>query len=869
MQMIKEYKPRLVLSLIITIVLFSYLNPPSVSAEIIEGTERIFLKIEDERIESGDIDSAPSYTHVFEYNGKIGIDYRFFYPVNGPLGGSAGYHEGDWEGVKVIIDKEAEEIIQIKPSAHGSENGWLNPSEFSFTNGRFNVYSAKYSHANYPTIGTHTRKLGGVDFILPDDHTNKGPLWDIKNKIALLPNSDTSEHPWMDFKGYWGATGSEVTPPFDPGALIGTESPKFGLGNAWFRNEAGASNSSEITDLVVENRDLAMYYARQFAPNVYLHDEDPYGPSSVEAFLAASSLNKYYVSSLAGSLVEITEELIPKGSVNKWSLVGKEMPPVYPIELEGISNDGNIMEVDWSIIQPLGSANTLTLKREKLYPDGVWRYTNYDVTGLTHWEKESDWDTDYRVTLFVENQDKVLYETPVEYYTMPAPPAPENVTSQLVGDESSGFGIKLRWDEVPLASQSHQFGINGYVVYRDGKEIGRVTSDQTSFTDFDVVKEQTYNYELKSEGVRNKLSANATSLSAGIYFIDNTWIASSVRGDLGVFLYKDNNYLGEYIKLEPGEYPSLADIPLGDVTANNCLSSMAINYNYRVTVFEDEDFKGGSHTFNYNDESFSDENLNDKISSIIIEDTQEITMPTVSVSNSSTDAITLTIDSPVYEDLTIEDYVIERDGKRIERISLDAEGTHRIQFIDDTVEPNKQYTYRVHSMYSYDYENDGWNASVLAQSYKSPVVTAYTYQNLVDSNFMNFNNWRKNSVDVDARSIMFAPDGSFAQTLTPSTINGKVSLYDIDINQKGNKYTFGVWMKADVPHEAQIKIQNTSNTESTGAVVEVTNSWKYFTITTENAFTTDDGLTLVIWPGKHNGTTHSVHASGPNLYLKN
>ncbi|MEI5909136.1 Vps62-related protein [Bacillus spongiae] len=870
----RKNKHRLVLSLIITaIFLFSYLKPTAVSAEIVEGSERIFLKIEDEGIKNGNIGSAPAYTQVLEYDGKIGINYRFFYPVNGPLGGSAGYHEGDWEGVKVIIDKETEEIIQIRPSAHESETGWLNPSEFSFTNGRFNLYSAKYSHANYPTVGTHSRYFEGIDFLLPDDHTNKGPLWDIKNKIVLLSKSDTSEAPWMDFNGYWGATGSEITIPFDPGAIIGTESPKFGLGKGWFRDETGASSSSQLTDLVIENNDLAMYYAMQFAPNVYLHDEDPYGPSSVEAFLAASSLNKYYLSTYkwTGDIFEITEELIPHGSVNMWSLVGKDTPPVYPVEIKNITNDSNRMQIDWEFIQHLGSADTLTLKREKLYPDGTWKYTNYDVTGQVDWENESDWDTDYRVKLIIKNGDnKVLYETPWKHYTMPPPPAPKNVTSRLLGDETSGFGIQLRWDDVPLALQSHQFGINGYVIYRDGEEIGRVASDQTSFDDFDVVQEHTYKYEVKSEGVNENLSTDVTSITAGIYFIDNVWLTSSSRTDNGVFLYRFTDYQGEYIELEPGEYPSLANISLGDVTADNRLSSLVINSGsyegYRVTVYEEEDFKGASYSFNVDDNSFKDENLNDKISSIKVEVRQDLTTPTVSLVKKDTGSVTLNIDSPNYNDLTLVRYHIERDGKSIGSVNIN-DNQSSVQFVDDTVEPGKQYSYTAVTAYTYVVNE---NSAGFEYSNDSKALKLSTYervQNLLNQNSINdfkHSSWKKNGVSVGNSSVL-APDGSLAQKLTPATVNSEISQYDIDINQEGNKYVFGVWLKADVPHQAQIKIQNTSNVESTGVKVDVTSDWQYFTVTSENAFTTDDGLTVVIWPGAYNGTTDSVYAWEPEL----
>ncbi|MDX8365360.1 phage head spike fiber domain-containing protein [Cytobacillus sp. IB215665] len=139
-------------------------------------------------------------------------------------------------------------------------------------------------------------------------------------------------------------------------------------------------------------------------------------------------------------------------------------------------------------------------------------------------------------------------------------------------------------------------------------------------------------------------------------------------------------------------------------------------------------------------------------------------------------------------------------------------------------------------------------------------------QNLLDQYSINdftHSSWSNTDVSVSYGSVT-APDSTLAQKLTPASVNKGVQQY-VDINSDGNKYTFGVWLKADEPHDAQIKIQNHNNTESTGIKVEVTTDWQYFSVTSDKPFTTNGGVTVVLWPGAYNGTTDSVYAWGAEL----
>ncbi|OEH91152.1 phage head spike fiber domain-containing protein [Bacillus solimangrovi] len=162
---------------------------------------------------------------------------------------------------------------------------------------------------------------------------------------------------------------------------------------------------------------------------------------------------------------------------------------------------------------------------------------------------------------------------------------------------------------------------------------------------------------------------------------------------------------------------------------------------------------------------------------------------------------------------------------------------------------------------SYPYSTDDYRAiEIYENGLRIPeqnLLDQYSFNDFTDSS------WSKNDVSVGFTSVT-APDGSPAQKLTPATNKSGIQQY-VNINSDGNKYTFGIWLKADEPHQAQIKVQNKNNSESTGVKVDVTTDWQYFSVTSEKPFSTNDGVTVVLWPGAYNGTTDYVYASGAKL----
>ncbi|MDP5274166.1 hypothetical protein [Chengkuizengella axinellae] len=106
------------------------------------------------------------------------------------------------------------------------------------------------------------------------------------------------------------------------------------------------------------------------------------------------------------------------------------------------------------------------------------------------------------------------------------------------------------------------------------------------------------------------------------------------------------------------------------------------------------------------------------------------------------------------------------------------------------------------------------------------------------------------------------------QKLTPEEVNKSLQ-QTVDINPEGKLLSFGIWLKADRDHEAQIKIQNRDNSDSKAEVVNVTTEWDYYKVTLDEPLQLSedgkDGVTVVLWSGDYNGTTDAVYAWGAGL----
>ncbi|MCP4683989.1 MAG: Vps62-related protein [bacterium] len=173
----------------------------------------------------GNLAKATCYCHVqpAKTPGRWWLAYCFFYPFNGSISqGIEITHEGDWELVKVEVDKTGTKMYRIYCAAH-AKGGWF-ARETSPGNGFkcFSkthpiVYSARDSHASYPTVGKQHRKG------LPDDHTGQGLKMDCWQDphLTLLGNKSmpSAGQDWLRFRGYWGHLGSGIPLIPDRGPL--------------------------------------------------------------------------------------------------------------------------------------------------------------------------------------------------------------------------------------------------------------------------------------------------------------------------------------------------------------------------------------------------------------------------------------------------------------------------------------------------------------------------------------------------------------------------------------------------------------------------------------------------------------------------
>lgn len=171
-----------------------------------------FLEIagDEDRVRRGDLASALAYAHVLTWPEFEDIQYWFFYPYNGDMGpGPINFaHEGDWEHVTLRV--ACGRVTRAFFSAHHKEGKVLDAARCAFVGERLVVYSARHSHASYPTGGKQARNN------LPDDHTaDLGPEWRTWERLEWL-----DPHPprWLRYSGHWGEIGEfkDTTGPRGP-----------------------------------------------------------------------------------------------------------------------------------------------------------------------------------------------------------------------------------------------------------------------------------------------------------------------------------------------------------------------------------------------------------------------------------------------------------------------------------------------------------------------------------------------------------------------------------------------------------------------------------------------------------------------------
>lgn len=152
------------------------------------------------------------YGAAFRRGNLIALQYWIFYPYDAysptvPAGQIWQVHEGDWESVSVILDKQATPLwLGLSRHSEGARRAWAAaPKRGTHPL----VYVALGSHANYFDAGVQPfsplwvpkqliqiiRSLGA----LPADHTGKGR---VIQPVVVHVNATTPK--WMAFAGTWG-----------------------------------------------------------------------------------------------------------------------------------------------------------------------------------------------------------------------------------------------------------------------------------------------------------------------------------------------------------------------------------------------------------------------------------------------------------------------------------------------------------------------------------------------------------------------------------------------------------------------------------------------------------------------------------------
>lgn len=190
---------------------------------------------------NGEIKNAPATLIVVDKgNGWVDAFWFYFYSFNlGPFvmgSGPYGNHVGDWEH-SLVRYYNGEPII-VWMSAHGGGGAYHyhNLEKYELDAKHPIIFSARGTHANYVSVGTHPHDL---PYEILCDFTDRGPLWNpTKNYLGYTydgkfvypaENNTNSKHKgreiaygdWLTFTGHWGDKQLEDDDPRQTHSLIG------------------------------------------------------------------------------------------------------------------------------------------------------------------------------------------------------------------------------------------------------------------------------------------------------------------------------------------------------------------------------------------------------------------------------------------------------------------------------------------------------------------------------------------------------------------------------------------------------------------------------------------------------------------------
>ncbi len=156
------------------------------------------------------------YAHVSRAGRRVAIDYWWFLRYNAFL---IDLHEGDWEGVTVVVDAAGRRVESVHFAAHASS--WRYPAGVPRIDGgrHVRVYVAEGSHAAYPRrcVRTSCRQ---TESTLPEGRSNGRAAWVDNTRAAcarrcvrLFPGVGGNPASWNGWNGLWGVPQSAFFPP--------------------------------------------------------------------------------------------------------------------------------------------------------------------------------------------------------------------------------------------------------------------------------------------------------------------------------------------------------------------------------------------------------------------------------------------------------------------------------------------------------------------------------------------------------------------------------------------------------------------------------------------------------------------------------
>ncbi|KAF8005393.1 hypothetical protein HF325_000850 [Metschnikowia pulcherrima] len=192
-------------------------------------------------LRNGEIKDAPAILIVVDKgNGWVDAFWFYFYSFNlGPFvmgSGPYGNHVGDWEHSLVRFYKGSPVIVWMSAHGGGGAYHYTNLEKYELDSNHPIIFSARGTHANYVSVGTHPHDL---PYQILCDFTDRGPLWNpTKNYLGYTYDgkfvypAEKNANPrhtgreldygnWLTFTGHWGDKQLKSSDPRQKHSLIG------------------------------------------------------------------------------------------------------------------------------------------------------------------------------------------------------------------------------------------------------------------------------------------------------------------------------------------------------------------------------------------------------------------------------------------------------------------------------------------------------------------------------------------------------------------------------------------------------------------------------------------------------------------------